>query len=211
MEPLSDIQRRIYEFIVHCIEQEGMPPTNREIGQSVGIASTGHVEYHLRLLDKKGWIIKLSGKGRGIKLIQRPGTLSPRGIPLKGTIAAGRPLDIYPKESHVVLDHFSQRGDLYALLVQGSSMIEDHICEGDYVVILPETYYQNGDIIVATHLQGSEGGSATLKRFYQEADGVRLQPANSVMEPMRIPKSEWDREWRVQGKVIALIRQERSS
>lgn len=203
MEPISDIQSKIYKFIVHTIETEGLPPTNREIGRALEISSTGHIEHHLRMLVKKGWIIKLQGKGRGIKLTKRP------GIPLKGTIAAGRPLDIYPDAPHLleVVDHsFTQRGEIYALLVRGESMIEDHICDGDYVVIQPEASYQNGDIVVATHLQGGEGGSATLKRLFQEADGMRLQPANTEMKPICIPKSIWDHEWKVQGKVIAIHR-----
>ena len=204
MEPVSDIQRKIYEFIVHTIETERLPPTNREIGRALGLSSTSHVEHHLKVLAKKQWIVRMPGKGRGIKLIQR------RGIPLKGTIAAGRPLDIYPGTPDLLEmgEHFfAQRSDVYALLVQGESMIEDHICDGDYVVIQSETSYQNGDIVVATHLQGSEGGSATLKRVFQEVDGMRLQPANSELEPILIPKSVWDREWEVQGKVVAIFRQ----
>ena len=203
MEPVSDIQHKIYEFIVHTIETEGMPPTNREIGRALGMSSTSHVEHHLKALAKKEWIIRMPGKGRGIKLIQRS------GIPLKGTIAAGRPLDIYPGAPDLLemVEHsFVQRSDVYALLVQGESMIEEHICDGDYVVIQSEASYQNGDIVVATHLQGSEGGSATLKRVFQEVDGIRLQPANSTMEPICIPKSVWDREWKMQGKVIAILR-----
>jgi repressor LexA len=86
-------------------------------------------------------------------------------------------------------------------------MIEDHICDGDYVVIKPQSTCQNGDIVVALHSQGSEHGSVTLKRFFQEHDRVRLQPANSELEPILIPKSEWDREWEVQGKVVAIFRQ----
>lgn len=205
MEPISDIQRKIYDAIVRCIQTEEIPPTNREIGQTLGISSTGYIEHHLRALTRKGWITRLPGKGRGIKLIQ-----SVTGIPLKGTIAAGQPLDIYP----VALDHlqvvespFQQKNTIYALAVRGSSMIEDHICDGDYVVIESEAPCQNGDIVVATHLQeGGEHGSATLKRWFQETDGVRLQPANAEMEPLRIPKNTWDREWKVQGKVIAILR-----
>jgi repressor LexA len=95
--------------------------------------------------------------------------------------------------------------------VKGRSMIEDHILDGDYVVIKPQTTCQNGDIVVALHrTEGSSGqGQATLKRFYQEKehDRVRLQPANSEMDPIFVPKTEWDREWVVQGKVVAIFRQ----
>ena len=88
-------------------------------------------------------------------------------------------------------------------------MIEDHICDGDYVVIKPQSTCQNVDIDVAVHMQEGVSGSATLKRFFQEKDHdrVRLQPANSELEPILIPKSVWDREWQVQGKVVAIFRQ----
>src|SRR5882724_1408960 len=123
MEPVSDRQHKVYKFIVHTIKFEGLPPTNREIGRAVGISSTSHVEHHLRALAKKGWIIKIPGKVRGIKLPQHP------GIPLKGTIAAGHPLDIYsdtPDLPNVVDGSFALQSDVYALLVQGESMIEEH-------------------------------------------------------------------------------------
>ncbi len=87
-------------------------------------------------------------------------------------------------------------------------MIEDHICDGDYVVVKPQTSCESGDIVVAVHLQEGTSGSATLKRFYQEKENnrIRLQPANSELDPIYIPRSEWDREWQIQGKVVAIFR-----
>ena len=87
-------------------------------------------------------------------------------------------------------------------------MIEDHICDGDYVVVKPQSTCSNGDIVVAVHLQEGSG-SATLKRFFQEKDHdrIRLQPANSELEPIFVSRSEWDHEWQVQGKVVAIFRQ----
>ncbi|HEX9130786.1 MAG TPA: hypothetical protein VF844_00695, partial [Ktedonobacteraceae bacterium] len=95
-EHTSDIQKRIYEFIVEYIRDEGMPPTNREIGSAMNIASTGHVDYHLSMLEKKGYITRESKKSRGIKLVQQP-----FGIPVMGSIAAGEPLEVFtdPAES----------------------------------------------------------------------------------------------------------------
>ena len=104
-----------------------------------------------------------------------------------------------------------EQQNTYALVVKGRSMIEDHICDGDYVVIKPQTTCENGDIVVAIHLIPGSDGQATLKRFFQEDDKVRLQPANSEMDPIFIPRSEWDSEWRVQGKVVAIFRQTGSS
>jgi repressor LexA len=206
LEQVSEIQRKMYEFIVNYMKLEGMPPTNREIGRELHIASTGHVDYHLTMLEKKGLITRQPKKSRGIKL-----TKQPFGIPILGAIAAGVPLDIFTDTTQT-LDtgrEFADQGSAYALVVRGQSMIEDHICDGDYVVIKRQSTCQNGDIVVAVHMQEGERGSATLKRFFQEKghDRVRLQPANSALEPILIPKSVWDREWEVQGKVIAIFRQ----
>jgi repressor LexA len=197
----------MYTFIVKYMKSQGMPPTNREIGQAMHIASTGHVDYHLGMLEKRGLIARQPKKSRGIKLMQPPA----QGIPLVGAIAAGEPLDIFPASEQPLVDVSSNLGDsenAYALVVKGRSMIEDHICDGDYVVVKPQKTCQNGDIVVAVHMQEGVSGSATLKRFFQEKehDRVRLQPANSELEPILIPKSVWDREWQVQGKVVAIFR-----
>jgi repressor LexA len=197
----------MYTFIVKYMKSQGMPPTNREIGQAMHIASTGHVDYHLGMLEKRGLIARQPKKSRGIKLVQPPA----QGIPLVGAIAAGEPLDIFPASEQPLVDVSSNLGDsenAYALVVKGRSMIEDHICDGDYVVVKPQKTCQNGDIVVAVHMQEGVSGSATLKRFFQEKehDRVRLQPANSELEPILIPKSVWDREWQVQGKVVAIFR-----
>jgi repressor LexA len=205
LEQASEIQRRMYEFIVNYMKVEGMPPTNREIGREMHIASTGHVDYHLTMLEKKGLITRQPKKSRGIKL-----TGGARGIPVMGSIAAGEPLDIYSEVTRSLdIGRDQVEGEnTYALVVKGRSMIEDHICDGDYVVIKPQAVCQNGDIVVAVHMQDGVSGSATLKRFFQEKehDRVRLQPANSELEPILIPKSVWDREWQVQGKVVAIFR-----
>ncbi len=204
-EQASDIQRRMYNFIVKYIKAEGMPPTNREIGRELQIASTGHVDYHLSMLEKKGWITRTAKKSRGIKL-NRPTT----GIPVMGSIAAGEPLEI-ATDPEQVIDAGSEieQDNTYALIVKGRSMIEDHICDGDYVVIKPQSTCNNGDIVVAVHMQQGSSGSATLKRFFQEKEynRIRLQPANSEVDPIFVPKSEWDQEWQVQGKVVAIFRQ----
>ncbi|TMC21579.1 MAG: transcriptional repressor LexA [Chloroflexi bacterium] len=210
LEQPSEIQRKMYEFIVSYMRNEGMPPTNREIGHEMQIASTGHVDYHLTMLEKKGLISRQPKKSRGIKLT-KPSPAEPAGIPVVGAIAAGEPIDIYPDASRT-LDmgrELVENENCYALVVKGRSMIEEHICDGDYVVIKPQKTCQNGDIVVAVHMQEGVSGSATLKRFFQEKeyDRVRLQPANSEHEPILIPKSVWDREWQVQGKVVAIFRQ----
>jgi repressor LexA len=209
LEQTSEIQRRIYDFIVNYMKTEGMPPTNREIGRELQIASTGHVDYHLTMLEKKGWITRQPKKSRGIKLTRQNNTGA--GIPLMGAIAAGQPLDIYPDATQTIDSghDLMENENAYALVVRGRSMIEDHICDGDYVVVKPQSTCQNGDIVVAVHNLEGVNGSATLKRIFQEKEHnrVRLQPANSELEPILIPKNVWDREWVVQGKVIAIFRQ----
>jgi repressor LexA len=201
-ENTSEIQQRIYDFIVNYIREEGMPPTNREIGTAMKIASTGHVDYHLTMLEKKNMIEREAKKSRGIKLKQQIW-----GIHVLGSIAAGEPLEIFNESDEVIEAgrDLEQQG-AYALVVRGQSMIEDHICDKDYVVIKPQATCENGDIVVAVHLQGN--GQATLKRFYQEKEQnrVRLQPANSTMNPIFIPKTQWDQEWQIQGKVVAIFR-----
>jgi repressor LexA len=198
---LSDIQKRIYEFIVKYIRDEGKSPTNREIGSALNIASTGHVDYHLSMLEKKGYITREPMKSRGIKLEH------PIGIPVMGSIAAGEPLEVFtdPSEAIDVGKEFEQQG-AYALVVKGWSMIQDNIGDKDYVIIKPQNTCENGDIVVAVHLQGN--GRATLKRFFEEGERNRicLQPANYEMGPIFISKSEWDNEWQIQGKVLAVYR-----
>jgi repressor LexA len=205
-EQASEIQRSMYTFIAQYMKAQGMPPTNREIGQAMHIASTGHVDYHLGMLEKKGLISRQPKKSRGIKL-----TRPANGVSVVGSIAAGEPLDIFAEADQRFVDvgsSLAENENAYALVVKGRSMIEDHICDGDYVVIKPQKTCQNGDIVVAVHMQEGVSGSATLKRFFQEKDHdrVRLQPANSELEPILIPRSVWDREWQVQGKVVAIFR-----
>lgn len=203
-EQASDIQQRMYNFIANYMKREGMPPTNREIGHELQIASTGHVDYHLTMLEKKGLISRQAKKSRGIKLMKVA-----TGIPVLGSIAAGQPLEIAAQPGEMIdVGRELEYDSTYALIVNGRSMIEDHICDGDYVVIKPQTTCNNGDIVVAVHTEQGTN-SATLKRFFQEKDHdrIRLQPANSELEPIFVPKSEWDREWQVQGKVVAIFRQ----
>lgn len=199
---LAGLQGQIYTFIQEYIAEFGRPPTNREIGTAVGILSTGHVDYHLTVLEKKGYILRERKKSRGIRLTQD----ETRGLRIEGTIAAGVPLDIFPSARQEMLDLNAHKRE-YVLQVRGQSMIEDHITDGDFVLVERDTYINDGDIIVATHTTANgDGGAATLKRFYREPGRVRLQPANSQMDPIYVSAEEWDGEWEVQGKVTAVYR-----
>jgi repressor LexA len=198
---MSDIQSRILDFIERYTRKEGRPPTNREIGAEVKILSTGHVDYHLTVLEKKGYILRERKKSRGIRLAQQ----EPAGLRMYGTIAAGQPIDIFTDQQEP-LDLGTHTKE-YVLKVKGNSMIEDHINDGDYVLVLPTATANDGEIIVATRLTSNGAdGAATLKRFYREHDRIRLQPANSEMDPIYIPAKEWDAEWKIQGLVTAVYR-----
>jgi repressor LexA len=199
---LSDPQANILNFIERYMRKEGRPPTNREIGHAVGIGSTGHVDYHLTVLEKKGFIARERRKSRGIRLAQQ----EQHGLRVHGKIAAGIPLDIYADQQQDMLD-ITPDTQVYALEVQGESMIEDHIADGDYVLIRPTQTANDGEIIVATRrTSNGTDGAATLKRFYRERDRVRLQPANAQMEPIYVSAEEWDSEWGIQGVVTAVYR-----
>jgi repressor LexA len=199
---MSDIQTRILDFIEEYTRREGRPPTNREIGKKVEIHSTGHVDYHLTVLEKKGYIERERKKSRGIRLANQ----EPGGLQMYGAIAAGQPIDIFPDQQEPPLDLSRHRRE-YVLKVKGTSMIDDHINDGDCVLVLPDVAINDGDIIVATHMTDGANGAATLKRLYRERDRIRLQPANAEMDPIYIPRNEWDTEWKVQGKVTAVYRE----
>jgi repressor LexA len=204
-KPLKGLQSNIYSFIEHYMREHGRPPTNREIGEAVHVESTGHIDYHLTMLEKKGYIARERKKSRGIKVMRE----EPRGLRIEGTIAAGAPLDIFTSDQQEMLDlcsHTQEHPNEYVLQVRGQSMIEDHIADGDFVLV-ERGVYNDGDIVVAIHsTENGDRGAATLKRFYREKDGMRLQPANATMEPIFISKREWDREWDIQGKVTAVYR-----
>lgn len=204
-DELSERQGQILLFIQEYMRREERPPTNREIGHEVGINSTAHVDYHLGVLERKGYILRERKKSRGIRLLRQE---NPGELRIAGTIAAGAPLDIFAVAQQDTLSLTTHTRE-YVLLVRGHSMIDDHIADGDYVLIDRSAYVSDGDIIVAVcKTANGEGGAATLKRIYREYDHdrVRLQPANAQMDPIYVPKKEWEHEWEVQGKVTAVYR-----
>jgi repressor LexA len=202
MQDLSFLQQAILRFVQDEILDRGLPPTNREIGAALGIRSTGNVEYHLAYLEKKGYIEREALVARGIRL-------RPTRLEVRGRIAAGHPLEIFD-EPEQLLDVVGQAssGRRYLLQVQGTSMIEEHIADGDYVLVDPDAEIESGDIIVAYERgqAASERGAATLKRFYREQNRIELRPANASLGSRYIEAEEWEREWAIQGKVKAIYR-----
>ncbi len=213
-DELSERQRSLMAFIEEYFDGHGRPPTNREIGNGLGIPSTGHVDYHLKALEKKGYISREQRTSRGIRIINSLRVVvnevvtAARGVPIIGTIAAGSPWDVADTTDDMLdvnPQTFGPRA--FALRVKGKSMIEDGILDGDYVVIDPfDGQPKMRDIIVATNTAAGGSGAATLKRFFKEDKRIRLQPANSEMDPIFVSAKEWDRNWRVQGRLAAVIR-----
>jgi repressor LexA len=206
----EQMRLRIEHAIAELTAKNSRPPTNREIGQYLGGKSTGHIDYHLRYMRDQGIISHEPRKSRGITLL-KPSEgvrtlVQPVRILLAGRIAAGQPI-----EANMVTDEYidlaegiAQEGEVYALRVKGTSMIEDHIDDGDIVIVRRQTYASNGDTVVAQITTGLGNWEATLKRFYRERDGkIRLQPRNAAMDPIIVGEADLE----IQGKVIAVLRQ----
>ncbi len=213
MEKLSEIQRKILTFIEEYFAENGRPPTNREIGRSLGKSSTGHIDYHLKMLSEKGYIERTQHSSRGLKLkLAAELSIHPDGknfgIPIIGAIAAGQPLEHFSQAPDFLtsLNPAKFTKEVFALQVRGDSMIEDGILNGDFVIIEPTTAITERDIIVATNTAAGEGGSATLKRFFKENRRIRLQPSNKNYDPIYVDSDEWNASWKVQGKVAAVVR-----
>lgn len=202
MEPLTKRQRQVLTYIERYIEDRGYPPTMREIGHQMGIRSTNGVNDHLKALSRKGYIVREDLKSRTLRPLVTSSKV--RDIPLVGRVAAGLPvLAVENLEDTLRVDR-SLVGDaegVFALRVTGESMILDGILDGDIVFVRQQENAKSGDIVVA--LVDDE---ATVKRFYPERDGVRLQPANDAMAPIVIsPGSGVD--LRLLGVVVGVFRQ----
>jgi repressor LexA len=198
---LTKRQQEIFDFIKRYSAKYGYPPTVRDIGKAVGLASSSTVHAHLANLERIGLLRRDPTKPRAIELLDRAAagvrSLVKPGLPLVGQVAAGQPILAEENiEDYIQVPGFAGGEDgEYLLRVRGESMKDAGILEGDVVVIRPQDVATDGEIVVA--LVGEE---ATVKRFFQEADHVRLQPENAAMEPIR------SRDVRVLGKVVGLMR-----
>jgi repressor LexA len=180
---LTERQREIYDFIRQKIETRGYGPTVREIGNGFGIKSPNGVMCHLKALEKKGLIKRETFSARAIMLVDhRPPAI---GLPMLGLVAAGAPTEAVEQHERLEFNDLFADPNLYALKVRGQSMIEDHIEDGDYVVIRKQEVADQGERVVAM-----VGDEVTLKRYYEEDDHVRLEPANGEMEPIIVAKND---------------------
>jgi repressor LexA len=193
---LTERQREIYEFIRERIEARGYGPTVREIGKGFGIKSPNGVMCHLKALETKGIILRDKKHARAIQLVNhRPPS---RTLPLVGKVAAGSPiLAVEQSDQLDPAELFAQSGNM-VLQVRGTSMIDDHIMDGDYVVIHQQETADNGQRVVAMI-----NGEATLKRFFKKKDQVRLEPANETMEPIVVNPSD---EIKILGVLVGVMR-----
>jgi repressor LexA len=189
---LTGRQQEIWDFLVDYVDRHGYPPTVREIGDAVGLASPSTVHAHLANLERAGLLKRDPTKPRALELSGRGRRETPkreeprRGLPLVGEIAAGGPLLAEDNvEEYVTVPEMLERGGAdFLLRVKGDSMIEAGILEGDIVVVKREQTAQNGDIVVALAGEDETAEEATVKRFFREDGRVRLQPENSTLEPI---------------------------
>lgn len=211
---LSERQERILAFIRQYGDEHGFPPTIREIGKAVGISSTSVVKYNLEQLEKKGKLERRDEISRGLRLKDdrdagRTRELAPglRAIPKLGRISAGAPIPAAGQQDNpfgddvltLTDDLAPAGGDLYALQVQGDSMIDALVYDGDWVIIRHQTTAQPRDMIVAWIKDREE---TTLKYYFPDGDIVRLQPANPAYQPIPVPADQLE----IQGKVVAVFR-----
>ncbi len=210
MKVLSARQQRIVNFIRRFWEGEGYPPTIRDIMGGCGVSSTSVVDYNLNILEREGYIRRRREVSRGIDLVAPRGTRAAIQVPIIGQVAAGEPIPVPAPDTwdvvassetlEVTRDLTRGREGVYALRVKGTSMVDALVNDGDFVLMEYVNWVENGEM-AAIWLKAEK--EATLKKFYAERGRVRLQPANSQMQPIYVDPDNVE----IQGRVIAIIRQ----
>jgi repressor LexA len=205
---LTKRQKQVLDFIAGFVEKHRYCPSYDEIARGLSLASLATVHKHITVLEGKSYLKRGFNQSRSLELApkywqeQRRLRPAPIEIPLLGRIAAGAPVEAMEQSETLNLADFAGHGDTYALEVHGESMIDDHICDGDVILLERRPEVRDGEIVVA--LVG--GAETTLKRFYRESgDMVRLQPANSAVRPILIPA----KDVQVQGRLLAVLRKYR--
>ena len=199
--PLTKRQKEILDYIGEFIDERGYAPSFEEIAESFGYSSLATVHEHLSNLERKGYIRKSYNESRSIELVSGEQASQALELPLLGAVAAGLPIEaIEDRETLAVpRDMIRRQRENYVLRVEGNSMIEEQIRDGDYIVVQAQQNAEDGEMVVA--LVG--GDSATVKKLYREPGGrVRLQPANPTMEPIIVDADDV----RIQGVVVGVIR-----
>ena len=210
---VSKRQREIFDFVLKYADKHGYPPTVREIGEAVGLASPSTVHAHLANLERAGYLKRDPTKPRALEIVGRGRTPAPAAparvpaaqpprLPLVGEIAAGGPLlaEENIEDYLAVPEPLSRGGDEFLLRVKGESMIEAGILPGDYVVVRRQQTAQDGDVVVALAGGDEAADEATVKRFFREDARIRLQPENSALDPL------YPEHVQILGKVIGVFR-----
>lgn len=204
-------QERILEFIREYLDEFNYPPTIREIGHAAGISSTSVVNYNLEKLEEMGYIERNREVSRGLRLVGYKGNSKSREVPLYGYIAAGTPIPM-PDDPALVSDYVTvprelmpRSGEAFALRVQGHSMIDALVDDGDIIIVRSQPQVETGEMAVVEILEPADQSGATLKRFYSHGEQIELRPAN----PDPAYQSFWldSDQVRVYGKVISALRQ----
>jgi len=199
--PLTKRQKEILDYIESFIADQGYAPSFEEIAESFGYSSLATVHEHLSNLERKGYIRKSYNESRSIELIRRDTGTPAVELPLLGAVAAGLPIEAIQDDETLAVpsDMISRRRDNYVLRVEGSSMIEEQIRDGDYIVVQAQDRAEDGQMVVAL----VEDEAATVKKLYREPGGrIRLQPANPTMQPIFADAADV----RIQGVVVGVIR-----
>lgn len=204
---LTRRQKELMDFLSNFIERNGYSPSYDEIATGLNLASLATVHKHVQALETKHYLKRSYNHSRSLEIGDRyfaeekarQPKVAPLSVPLLGRIAAGAPVEAINTPETLYFSDFTGNESTFALKVRGESMIDDHICNGDYVLVEKTGNVKNGDIVVAL----VDGAEATLKRFYNEPDGrVRLQPANATMAPLFVDRNRLE----VQGRVLAVMR-----
>ncbi len=192
-------QKEVIDFLEAFVARSGYSPSFEEIARGMGLKSLATVHKHITNLEKKGMLDRVHNRSRSIDLLP-PGTRtrSSLKLPLAGRIAAGTPVEAMETPETISLADVVGNRDVFALEVRGDSMRDEHIIDGDYVLVERARTARNGEIVVAL-VHGSE---TTLKRFYPEGAVVRLQPANLEMDPIIVPAAQVA----IQGRVLGVLR-----
>ncbi len=196
-------QRQVYDFLYEFIQRNGYSPSFEEIGDGMGLSSLATVHKHISNLEKKGLLKRDYNRSRSIDVLPIRGMFKrPQkpelALPLLGRIAAGQPIEAVENPETISLGDITRSKDVFVLQVKGESMKDEHIVDGDYVLVEKAESARDGEIVVAL----VDGTEATLKRFYREGSNIRLQPSNTAMKPIMVPA----KSVQLQGRVIGVLR-----
>jgi repressor LexA len=208
---LTRRQKELYDFLLTFVDQHGYSPSFEEIAEGMGLNSLATVHKHITNLEQKGLLKRDYNRSRSIDLLKPRGLMktslavaaaataqSNVTLPLLGRISAGQPLEAVENPESISLADFTRSKEVYVLQVKGESMQDEHIVNGDYVLVEKTNTARDGEIVVAL----VDGSEATLKRIYVEGSKVRLQPSNAAMQPIMVPAASVQ----VQGRVIGVLR-----